>query len=66
MVGDTIYDILGAAALGIPAIGVDWGYGESADMVKAGAKAIAYTTEDSNAEDPVQVEKSESSQTPEK
>ena len=27
---------------------------------------IAYTTEDSNAEDPVQVEKSESSQTPEK
>ena len=45
MVGDTIYDILGAAAHGIPAIGVDWGYGESADMAKAGAKAIAYTVE---------------------
>jgi len=46
MVGDTIYDILGAAAHGISAIGVDWGYGESEDMVKAGAKAIAYTPEE--------------------
>ena len=46
MVGDTIYDIIGATAHGISAIGVDWGYGESEDMVKAGAKAIAYTPEE--------------------
>lgn len=42
MVGDTIYDILGAKAHGIPAIGVDWGYGETKDMITAGAAAIAY------------------------
>ena len=46
MVGDTIYDILGAAHHGIASIGVDWGYGESADMIKAGAKGIAYTPEE--------------------
>ena len=42
MVGDTVYDILGAKAHGIPAIGVDWGYGETEDMINAGAAAIAY------------------------
>lgn len=46
MVGDTVYDILGAKAHGIPAIGVDWGYGETADMTQAGAAAIAYTTQE--------------------
>ena len=44
MVGDTVYDILGAKAHGIPAIGVDWGYGKTQDMIDAGATAIAYTT----------------------
>ena len=44
MVGDTIYDILGAKAHGIPAVGVDWGYGETEDMVAAGAADIAYDT----------------------
>lgn len=43
MVGDTVYDVIGAKALGIPTIGVDWGYGLSEDMEKAGAIAIAYT-----------------------
>ena len=43
MVGDTAFDVLGAAAHGIPTIGVSWGYGEVADMEKAGAKAIAYS-----------------------
>jgi len=42
MVGDTKFDILGAAAHGIPAIGVTWGYGEVADMEAAGAAAIAH------------------------
>ena len=44
MVGDTEYDVLGAAAHGIPTIGVSWGYGDVAAMEKAGAKAIAHTT----------------------
>lgn len=41
MVGDTKYDVLGAAAHGIGTIGVAWGYGEVADMEAAGAEAIA-------------------------
>ena len=43
MVGDTVYDILGAKAHGIPAIGVGWGYGKTEDMVAAGAAAIAHS-----------------------
>ena len=43
MVGDTVYDIVGAAAHNMPAIGVSWGYGNVAEMKKAGAKAIAHT-----------------------
>ena len=46
MVGDTAYDVLGAAEHGIPTIGVSWGYGEIADMEKAGAIAIAHTMEE--------------------
>ena len=41
MVGDTAFDVEGAAAHGIGTIGVSWGYGEVSDMVRAGAKAIA-------------------------
>ena len=41
MVGDTAFDVNGAAAHGIPTIGVSWGYGEIADMEKAGAIAVA-------------------------
>lgn len=40
MVGDTSYDVLGAAAHGIPTIGVAWGYGEVEDMKAAGAVDI--------------------------
>ena len=46
MVGDSAYDVLGAAEHGIPTIGVSWGYGEVADMEKAGAIAIAHTMEE--------------------
>lgn len=46
MVGDTHYDVDGAAAHGIPTIGVAWGYGKVEDMQKAGAVAIAYTMEE--------------------
>ena len=45
MVGDTAFDVIGAKEHGIPTIGVDWGYGLNEDMEKAGAIAIAYTTE---------------------
>ena len=46
MVGDTAFDVIGAACHGIPTIGVSWGYGEVADMKKAGAKAIACTMDE--------------------
>ena len=43
MVGDTAYDVTGAAAHGIPTIGVSWGYGSVEEMRAAGAIAIADT-----------------------
>lgn len=46
MVGDTAFDVIGASAHGIPTIGVSWGYGEVADMEKAGATAIAHNMEE--------------------
>lgn len=46
MIGDTEFDVLGAAAHGIPAIGVSWGYGKVAAMVKAGALAIAHSMDE--------------------
>ena len=46
MVGDTAFDVLGAASHGIPTIGVAWGYGQVQDMVSAGAYAIAQTPEE--------------------
>ena len=46
MVGDTAYDVIGAKHHGIPTIGVAWGYGKVADMVSAGAVAIARDTEE--------------------
>ena len=42
MVGDTAFDVIGAKAHGIPTVGVSWGYGKVADMVEAGAAAIAH------------------------
>jgi len=46
MVGDTAFDVIGAAAHGIPTIGVSWGYGKVEDMEKAGAMAIAHTMDE--------------------
>lgn len=46
MVGDTKFDVLGAAAHGIPTIGVSWGYGEVTDMEEAGAAAIAHNPQE--------------------
>lgn len=46
MVGDTAYDVIGAKAHGIPAVGVSWGYGMTVDMEAAGAAAIAHTMDE--------------------
>lgn len=46
MIGDTVFDVLGAASHGIPAIGVSWGYGDPEEMRKAGAKAVAANMEE--------------------
>ena len=46
MVGDTVFDIVGAAAHGMPGIGVSWGYGNVQEMVDAGAAAIAHSMEE--------------------
>ena len=41
MVGDTQYDVTGAKEIGIECIGVLYGYGEKADLEKAGAYRLA-------------------------
>lgn len=46
MVGDTAFDVIGAAEHGIPTIGVSWGYGKVEEMKSAGATAIANTAEE--------------------
>jgi len=46
MVGDTAFDVIGAAKHGIPTIGVSWGYGNVDEMQAAGAMAIADTAEE--------------------
>lgn len=46
MIGDTVYDVKGAAAHNIPTIGVSWGYGSTEEMLCAGAKAIAHTMDE--------------------
>lgn len=46
MVGDTAFDVLGAAEHGIPTIGVCWGYGEPDDIRAAGAAALAYSMDE--------------------
>ena len=46
MVGDTAFDVVGAAAHGISTIGVSWGYGSVEEMQQAGTIAIANTMEE--------------------
>lgn len=43
MVGDRKFDVLGAAAFGIPAIGVLFGYGSREELTEAGAAMLAET-----------------------
>lgn len=46
MVGDTAFDILGAAKFGIPGIGVSWGFGDVKQMHDAGAITVADSVAD--------------------
>lgn len=46
MVGDTAFDVIGAAAHRIPTIGVSWGYGSVEEMQQSGAVAIATSPEE--------------------
>ena len=46
MVGDTAFDVLGAATHGISTVGVSWGYGAVEEMQNAGAIAIANTMDE--------------------
>ncbi|MBO0610680.1 HAD hydrolase-like protein [Myceligenerans salitolerans] len=46
MVGDREHDVHAAAANGIPAIGVAWGYGEPGELEEAGVAAVAGTPEE--------------------
>lgn len=46
MVGDTAYDVIGAAAHKIPTVGVSWGYGNVEEMKQCGAYAIAHTMDE--------------------
>lgn len=41
MIGDTAYDMAMAMSAGVRAIGVDWGYHESAELLAAGASDVA-------------------------
>jgi phosphoglycolate phosphatase len=46
MIGDTSFDIAMARAAGVRAIGVAWGYHSSAELLEAGAEAVASTMEE--------------------
>lgn len=46
MVGDRHFDMEGAAAAGVAAIGVLYGYGTKEELLAAGARSVAETVED--------------------
>lgn len=46
MVGDRMHDIIGAQAVGIDSIGVEYGYGDYEELNNAGATYIAKTVDD--------------------
>ena len=46
MIGDRHFDIAGARATGVRAIGVSWGFGSVEELTQAGAHALAHTPHD--------------------
>ena len=45
MIGDTAFDMAMAAAAGVRAMGVDWGYHTAQELLEAGAEAVAASPE---------------------
>ena len=41
MIGDTVFDMAMASEARVPAVGVDWGYHERAELIAAGARFVA-------------------------
>ena len=46
MIGDTKFDMAGAKALGLPAIGVTYGFGSREELISGGAAALAESPEE--------------------
>jgi phosphoglycolate phosphatase len=46
VIGDTVFDVEMAVAAGAKSIGVDWGYHDAAELLAAGAAAVAATPSD--------------------
>lgn len=46
MIGDRKFDVLGSQKLGIPCVGVLWGYGSRAELEEAGAWKLVHTEEE--------------------
>ncbi len=46
MVGDRAQDVAGARALGLPSIGVTWGYAEPGELEAAGADQVVGTPQE--------------------
>lgn len=46
MVGDTVFDVEGAAKCGIPTVGVSWGFGEKKKLLEAGALTVVDTMDE--------------------
>jgi phosphoglycolate phosphatase len=46
VIGDTVFDVEMAVAAGAKSIGVDWGYHDAAELLAAGAAAVAETPSD--------------------
>ena len=44
IIGDTVFDIMMGGNAGVRAIGVDWGYHDAAELIDAGAQAVARDT----------------------
>lgn len=46
VIGDTVFDIEMAKSAGAPSLGVSWGYGAPAELLRTGASSIAETPSD--------------------
>jgi phosphoglycolate phosphatase len=46
LVGDTKYDVAGAQRVGIPCIGVEYGYAAPGELLEAGVTALARDTKE--------------------